>query len=969
MLHGTNLNADSNDMVQTHNEEQDLELLSLRDLINKQLARVVEDLYQSFSVVQTAASTHDEQTARLVEENRRLKEVTSGKGELDVGGHTNDNGKVLQPVLGLGSSHTHRLPPTAVTVFRPKDPAPTLDSQVDGKTHETFASVMPSEAPPPLILNPATASSTPFVVTDFDLDTAQESPPKSSDLEQRLVKHAVMAPPAQAWVTDAHQVGGRCATCGSAIAADAAFCGKCGGRKQDGPAPAETEHKDSPPMHVPIQKNKSKNGVTIQDSFDDQRKSDALHMPMETTGFPRGHPNLHAELGTASQHSAYHPHHSQHAAHHPQHSHHSHAPLPLALQDITAPHSAGGNVKSPTFANSRKAQFFEVLPIWRRSKKHHVTHVVKATDANRKSSGLQKTATAVDPAASASAGLMQSEPQKDNRDRLTRILHIINPNDPRRGMWDMTSLFLVLYDMVTIPLEFFDPPVTAFVTFMKWTTRMFWSTDMPLSFLTGYVTHEGFIEMRPKMIAIRYAKSWLVLDILIVAVDWMEVVMEANSSMGFARMGKASRTFRIVRMLRLLRLARMREVLTLITERINSEKVVIIADILKALLIILALAHLIACVWFAVGSSGDLEGSWIDNAGYLRAPIVDKYFISLHWSIAQFAGGMDEVTPNRSSERIFAIGMFIFAFIVASVFVSSITSSMTQLNIVGSQSSQQVSALRRYLYQNGISNKLAVRVQRNAQHAVTEQLRQLPETAVVLLNVVSEPLRIEIHTEMYGPVLKAHPFFAKYIDECPQVMRKVCHIATQIVNVSTGDVIFCAGEIPSEPKMYIICNGDLEYEFQDETANLGANHWVSEAVLWVEWMHRGSLTALSDARLCVVDAKNFQRLCSEFSAGNFDPEGYAHSFVNQLNEDSSISDLPFDFDPNSADDKSWNPVSTESVMGTTQSKGRGAALRKRCVNMIKCLTCRRSKVKPGPGKIRVSHRISVTKRMRSKELE
>merc|ERR1712190_601786 len=99
---------------------------------------------------------------------------------------------------------------------------------------------------------------------------------------------------------------------------------------------------------------------------------------------------------------------------------------------------------------------------------------------------------------------------------------------------------------------------------------------------------------------------------------------------------------------------------------------------------------------------------------------------------------------------------------------------MTQLNIIGSQQSQHLSVLRRYLKQNGISKQLAMRVNRNAQHAIIEQQRSMPEHHVKMLFLVSEPLRVELHFEMYALVLSYHPFFDAYKEECPQVMRRVC---------------------------------------------------------------------------------------------------------------------------------------------------------------------------------------------------
>merc|ERR1740130_1183783 len=103
---------------------------------------------------------------------------------------------------------------------------------------------------------------------------------------------------------------------------------------------------------------------------------------------------------------------------------------------------------------------------------------------------------------------------------------------------------------------------------------------------------------------------------------------------------------------------------------------------------------------------------------------------------------------------------------------------MTQWYIIGSQQAQQLTLLRRYLSQNGISKKLALRVQRNAKFSMKEEQKHMPESGVALMKHVSEPLHVELHFEMYNPMLQVHPFFARYVEECPHVVRKVCHTAT-----------------------------------------------------------------------------------------------------------------------------------------------------------------------------------------------
>lgn len=471
---------------------------------------------------------------------------------------------------------------------------------------------------------------------------------------------------------------------------------------------------------------------------------------------------------------------------------------------------------------------------------------------------------------------------------------IVNPNSPKRVCWDMYSLCLVAYDMISIPLQLFDPPENALSMALAWLSRLFWTADLGLTFFTGVLREDGTIEMRVRMIARRYLLTWFVIDVTIVISDWSEVLWMDTTRVGYERIGKASRTFRIVRMIRLLRLIRMRQVVRLLGERIRSERWTIVADMVKIILVICGLAHLIACIWYGIGNADeDRSDSWVEQFGLATKGVGYQYTTSLHWSLSQFAGGMDEVKPYNIGERVFAIFVFLFAFICATVFVSSLTSSMTRLHIIGGQRQQKLSMLRRYLSENNISSRLAIRVARNAQHFLCEQERSIPEANVELIMCVSEALRVELHFEMFSPVYATHLFFMRYTEECPQVMCRVCHCATSMLSLSTMDVVFNAGEIPAQPKMYFLLPGGvMQYvSITGHVSQLPEPTWISEAALWTAWMHLGTLTATRETRLCVLDSRMFMEIVNQFDHPDFDPRTYAAEFVRDLNA-GDPSDLP-----------------------------------------------------------------------------
>merc|ERR1719329_512580 len=211
---------------------------------------------------------------------------------------------------------------------------------------------------------------------------------------------------------------------------------------------------------------------------------------------------------------------------------------------------------------------------------------------------------------------------------------------------------------------------------------------------------------------------------------------------------------------------------------------------------------------------------------------------------------------------------------------------MTQLYLMSSHQSQQLALLRKYLSQNKVSKRLAMRCTRNATHALQENQRYMSEDSVVLLAMVSEPLRVELHFELYQVELAVHPFFRRYVEECPQVTSKVCHMAMSYALISCGDVIFSIGESLLRPKMYFVGGrGDLAYTAcNGRVSELSAGNWISEATLWTTWVHRGTLTAAADGRICCLDAKQFQDTAGQFEHIDFDPALYAHDFLERLND-------------------------------------------------------------------------------------
>merc|ERR1712176_1498284 len=141
--------------------------------------------------------------------------------------------------------------------------------------------------------------------------------------------------------------------------------------------------------------------------------------------------------------------------------------------------------------------------------------------------------------------------------------------------------------------------------------------------------------------------------------------------------------------------------------------------------------------------------------------------MSFRWALSQFTGGMDEITPVSLQEHFYTLSVFLVSWWMGNSIVSILTSHMTRMYIEQNGPAQRIDVMRRYLRQNGVSRGVSVRVVRNAQHSMSQRDKQLTANDAGLADWVTTPLLIEVHLEIYGPMLSFHPFFQDYLYESP----------------------------------------------------------------------------------------------------------------------------------------------------------------------------------------------------------
>jgi len=391
---------------------------------------------------------------------------------------------------------------------------------------------------------------------------------------------------------------------------------------------------------------------------------------------------------------------------------------------------------------------------------------------------------------------------------------VVWPNTSQRLAWDLAGIACIMYDLCVIPLQVFDLPVDTVTLAFDWLICIFWTVDVPSTFFVGFYNAKGFIEMRPRMIALHYAKTWLTFDILVVGIDWVVLINSSTQNdAGLARLGKTfriSKTLRFLRMFRLLRLFKAEGILRSITQFIRSDYTRTMIGVAKLLSCILIANHLIACCWYGISVLvPEGEKSWVKVAFVPEDEIGYRYMTSLHWSLTQLMPASMEVYPHNPYERLFNLFVVFFSMIAFTSLISGVTNAMTHLRELNSRSQRQEAQLRRFLGENQISMNLASHVWGCASASLKDSNHRIHEKDVTLLENMPKSVVTELRVEVYYPILIKHPFFNLYAIQNPVATRDVLNVAMTEVSLNAGQELFVAGQPATA--MFHLMKGLLDF--------------------------------------------------------------------------------------------------------------------------------------------------------------
>ena len=219
---------------------------------------------------------------------------------------------------------------------------------------------------------------------------------------------------------------------------------------------------------------------------------------------------------------------------------------------------------------------------------------------------------------------------------------------------------------------------------------VFFLFDMLISFNTAYYDSYFILVHERKRIAMYYAKTWLLVDLITIV--------------PFELFFRDSRMSSIPQVLRfLIRLAKMLRVLRIFKASKHYVKSISSYFHLKpsreriwtTFIISIVIFHIVACIWFSLTIfESDNTQNWKQRMGYMDKSTGELYLISLYWTVQTVitVGYGDEPAVTAGEKTVAILWMFVGVF-VYSLLISSISSIYHEWDINKKQMHRKLESL------------------------------------------------------------------------------------------------------------------------------------------------------------------------------------------------------------------------------------------------------------------------------------
>lgn len=435
------------------------------------------------------------------------------------------------------------------------------------------------------------------------------------------------------------------------------------------------------------------------------------------------------------------------------------------------------------------------------------------------------------------------------------------PNGQFLLYWGLAMIATILYVVLAVPfMVAFDVEDSLPTGIVDFTCSLLYIVDVAVTFNTGFFKNGIFITTR-SLIAKRYVRTWLLFDVISAfPIDWVFEQPLSTTSTSSVRETTVLRMVKVGRLLKLLRLVRVVRVkmhLVRVSQKFKSGTLEVIFRAFYLLIVLLGIAHWVACGFFYVSRYTECTESWIYYYSMQDAYLVDQYAAAFYWAITTLTTtGYGDIHPINTSEKVYGVCIMVISAVVFSIVIGKIGASITSVDKDANEHRELTVEVARQLKQAEVSSETIFRAVRYLDYVwETRKKRKVLDRRI--LGYFSEPLRNEISEHIYGPFIVRVEMFARF--EPALILQLARSIATEVF--AQEDVIFQAGQ--TSAILYFIEEGKVEIydQLSNHTfATLQTNDYFGEIAFFTGSPRCASARCLEFCEMMTISRSSFMSL-------------------------------------------------------------------------------------------------------------
>mmetsp|Transcript_78041 Transcript_78041/g.226417 ORF Transcript_78041/g.226417 Transcript_78041/m.226417 type:complete len:927 (-) Transcript_78041:119-2899(-) len=394
---------------------------------------------------------------------------------------------------------------------------------------------------------------------------------------------------------------------------------------------------------------------------------------------------------------------------------------------------------------------------------------------------------------------------------------MLHPEAKVRFAWTLAGLVFIVYELYAIPvyLAFEVDPAGGFFVFVS-IINLYFLMDIICQFFCCYVNHKGVLVSSPKLVARKYLKSWFIPDI-VAGIPWEWLSGDDSSVRQMTRSVRFIRAARMFRLARLIRIMKLRSLFERFETKLEASQIfTFVSGIGRIILLVFAILHWGACMWYAIGvaslNDSHADGSaasWVavhqGDYPYIGEHKWDHYVFSLYFSLTTMTTvGYGDITPTNFSEVSFAMVLLAVSSMVFAGLMGTLTDMIGALNSQRHELAERKMMLSRYMRWRAVPRRLMYTIRQHLlflwdanegydayEGAIKEQLPPV--------------LRAELCHHIYGRILASAPFFG-WMRDFPICTKFLCQ-KVQSIFLERGDHIFRMGQ--QNDQVYMLLTGEV----------------------------------------------------------------------------------------------------------------------------------------------------------------